>query len=203
MDQPAPGAGAAEVVRGQQAFLRGLARRTWRYFEVLVNAEENWLPPDNLQEVPGPVIASRTSPTNIGMALLANLAAHDFGYLTAGQLLERTEQTLTTMETARTLPRPSLQLVRHAHAQARCARIYVSSVDSGNLLGALATLRAGLLEMKSQPVVSPRLWAGLRDTLELVLADPLRADKGSGRLSEASADGGDSRPSPSQRSGRR
>ena len=82
----------------QQTFLRGLARQTWRYFEVLVNAEENWLPPDNFQEVPTPVVASRTSPTNIGMALLANLAASDFGYLSAGQLLDRTDKTLTTME---------------------------------------------------------------------------------------------------------
>jgi cyclic beta-1,2-glucan synthetase len=59
----------------QQTFLRGLARGTWRYFEVLVNAEEHWLPPDNFQEIPTPVVAARTSPTNIGMALLANLAA--------------------------------------------------------------------------------------------------------------------------------
>jgi cyclic beta-1,2-glucan synthetase len=65
----------------QQTFLRGLSRQTWHYFEVLVNAEENWLPPDNFQEVPTPVAAARTSPTNIGMTLLANLAAGDFGYL--------------------------------------------------------------------------------------------------------------------------
>ena len=102
-----------------------LARRTWRYFEVLVNAEEHWLPPDNFQEVPEPVVASRTSPTNIGLALLANLAAHDFGYLSAGQLLERTDNTLATMEAARALPRPFLQLVRHAHAQAAAAALRV------------------------------------------------------------------------------
>jgi cyclic beta-1,2-glucan synthetase len=57
------------------------------------------------------LVASRTSPTNIGMALLANLAASDFGYLSAGQLLERTDKTITTMERLETLPWSSLQLV--------------------------------------------------------------------------------------------
>ncbi len=44
-------------------------------------ADDNWLPPDNIQQNPSLVIASRTSPTNIGMALLADLAAYDFGYV--------------------------------------------------------------------------------------------------------------------------
>src|SRR4030042_740988 len=77
---------------------RAGARRTGRFFEVLVSAEENWLPPDSFQEVPEPTVASRTSPTNIGMALLANLAACDFGYISAGQMLERTDNTITAVE---------------------------------------------------------------------------------------------------------
>jgi hypothetical protein len=149
----------------QQTFLRGLARQTWRYFEVLVNAEEHWLPPDNFQEVPTPVVASRTSPTNIGLALVANLAAADFGYLSTGQLLDRTDKTLTTME----------RLERHrghlynwydTRTLKPLRPHYVSSVDSGNLAGGLLTLRAGLWESKNQPIVSTRVLTGLRDTLE-------------------------------------
>jgi hypothetical protein len=52
----------------QRLFLYKLSRRTWRYFEVCVAAEENWLAPDNVQEHPARVVASRTSPTNIGVA---------------------------------------------------------------------------------------------------------------------------------------
>jgi hypothetical protein len=74
----------------QLEFLRRSARRTWRYFSTFVGPKDNWLPPDNFQEYPVAVIASRTSPTNIGMSLLANLAAYDFGYITAGELLHRT-----------------------------------------------------------------------------------------------------------------
>jgi cellobiose phosphorylase len=151
----------------QQTFLRGLARQTWRYFEVLVNAEENWLPPDNFQEVPEPVVAPRTSPTNIGMALLANLAAGDFGYLSAGQLLDRTHKTLTTLEQLQHY-RGHLYNWYDTRTLKPLRPLYVSSVDSGNLAGALATVRAGLRELKSQPIVSPRVLTGLRDTLEML-----------------------------------
>ena len=131
-DQPA-------LSDAQQTFLRGLARQTWRYFEVLVNAEENWLPPDNFQEVPTPVVASRTSPTNIGMALLANLAAGDFGYLSAGQLLDRTDKTLATMERLERY-RGHLYNWYDTRTLKPLRPLYVSSVDSGNLAGALAHL---------------------------------------------------------------
>ncbi len=147
----------------QLTFLHGLARQTWRYFEVLVNAEEHWLPPDNIQEVPTPMVASRTSPTNIGMALLANLAAGDFGYLTTGQLLERTDKTLATMEKLERY-RGHLYNWYDTRTLKPLRPHYVSSVDSGNLAGALFTLRAGLLELKRQPIVSPRLLSGLLDT---------------------------------------
>jgi len=67
-------------------------------FETFVVSEDNWLPPDNYQEHPGSVIAHRTSPTNIGLALLSNLSAYDFGYITAGELIARTANTFDTME---------------------------------------------------------------------------------------------------------
>ena len=69
------------LTQPQQEFLQILARRTWAFFETFVGPDDNWLPPDNVQKQPGPMVAHRTSPTNIGLALLANLVAHDFGYL--------------------------------------------------------------------------------------------------------------------------
>ena len=66
----------------QTRFLRALARRTWAFFETFVGPEDHWLPPDNVQDNRAEPVAHRTSPTNIGLALLANLAAYDFGYLT-------------------------------------------------------------------------------------------------------------------------
>ena len=160
------------LTKEQRTFLRLTARQTWRYFEVFVGPEENWLPPDNFQEIPVPTIATRTSPTNIGMALLANLAAYDFGYITIGQLLDRTDKTISAME--------KLEHYRgHLHNWYDTRTLkplppdYVSSVDSGNLAGALFTLRAGLWELKSQPVFSPNTFDGIEDTLTVLssLAD--------------------------------
>ncbi len=87
-----------DLTTGQLAFLRRTARMTWHFFDTFVSALENWLPPDNFQETPAPTIATRTSPTNLGLALLANLAARDLGYLSVRGLIERTQATLGTMQ---------------------------------------------------------------------------------------------------------
>ena len=83
--------------RNQLIFLRKLARKTWAFFETFVGEQDNWLPPDNYQEHPVERIAHRTSPTNIGLSLLANLSAVDFGYLSTGKFIERTTNTIATM----------------------------------------------------------------------------------------------------------
>ena len=93
---------AARLTAEQTVFLRKVARKTWDFFETFVGPEDNWLPPDNYQEHPVARIAHRTSPTNIGLSLLANLSAYDFGYITAGQLVERTANTFHTMQSAGT-----------------------------------------------------------------------------------------------------
>ena len=160
-----------DLADDQQAFLRASARRTWRFFAELVGPEDNWLPPDNLQVYPTPVVASRTSPTNMGMALLANLAAYDFGYIAAGEFLRLTDNTLATME--------KLERYRGHFYNWYDTRTleplrpqYVSSVDSGNLAGSLLTLQAGLVELRDRPVLSVHAFQGLRDTLQ-VLAEQI------------------------------
>ncbi|XCN73746.1 MAG: glucoamylase family protein [Candidatus Electrothrix aestuarii] len=164
-----------DVSDEQRSFLRMSARRTWRYFADFVGPEDNWLPPDNFQEYPVPAIASRTSPTNIGMSLLANLAAYDFGYIAAGEFLQLIENTVTTMEKLERYcghfynwyDTRTLQQLRPQ---------YISSVDSGNLVGSLLTLQAGLVELKHQPVLSLNAFSGLQDTLQ-VLAEQVLVER--------------------------
>src|SRR5690606_29000613 len=141
--------------------------KTWSFFETFVTAEENWLPPDNVQEVPVQIVASRTSPTNLGLALLADLAARDFGYLPVGRMLMRTQNTLGTMQ----------RLERHrghfynwydTRTLQPLQPWYVSSVDSGNLAGHLFTLAAGLRELVDAPIFGPQVFAGLRDTVGIL-----------------------------------
>ena len=164
----------------QLTFLRRTARKTWYFFETFVTAQENWLPPDNFQEVPAPVIATRTSPTNMGLALLANLAARDFGYLSVGGLIRRTQDTFATMQ----------RLERHrghfynwyeTRTLHPLLPLYVSSVDSGNLAGNLLTLSAGLREQANEKTFTPQIFAGLRDTV-LVLRDLVRENTALAKL---------------------
>jgi hypothetical protein len=104
----------AHLTVEQGFFLRRMARRTWAFFDHFVGPDDNWLAPDNYQEYRVAAIAHRTSPTNMGLALLANLSAWDFGYIPSGKLVERTSNTLRTMVGPEALSRALLQLVRHA-----------------------------------------------------------------------------------------
>ena len=74
-------AGYLPVTEDTAQFLRLTARRTWRYFETFVTPADNHLPPDNFQETPAPIVAHRTSPTNLGLYLLSVASAHDFGWI--------------------------------------------------------------------------------------------------------------------------
>ena len=148
----------------QTVFLHKLARRTWRFFETFVTAHDHWLPPDNYQEQPVAVLARRTSPTNMGLALLANLAAYDFGYIPPGVLLTRTSLALASME----------ELDRHeghfynwysTQTLMPLPPLYVSAVDSGNLSGHLLTLRVGLLGLVDQKILCTRAFEGLGDAM--------------------------------------
>ena len=111
----------AELTVDQTLFLRKVARKTWAFFETFVGPEDHWLPPDNYQEYPAPAIAHRTSPTNMGMALLANLSAYDFGYIEAGRA-DRTDRTGAPDHGGHgAAPGAFLQLVRHSDTEAAIA----------------------------------------------------------------------------------
>ncbi|MHC8285505.1 GH36-type glycosyl hydrolase domain-containing protein [Pseudomonas sp. XS1P51] len=154
-------------------FLRSLARKTWAFFDQYVGPADNWLPPDNIQEQPRPAIAHRTSPTNMGMALLSHVAAHDFGYLSGGRLLERLDQSLSSMAGLESYRRHFYNWYDTLTLKPLPPH-YVSTVDSGNLAGLLLTLRPGLLDLMDAPLLDLRVVNGLIDTLD-VLQDTLLA----------------------------
>lgn len=152
---------------GQAMFIRNLARRTWRFFERFVGNDDHWLPPDNYQERPIERVAQRTSPTNIGLYLLASLTAHDLGYLGLQALLDRLSRTFETLHRLDRYRGHFYNWYDTATLQPLLPH-YVSTVDSGNLAGHLLTLREGLLELVHAPVFNPRRLAGLADTFGLL-----------------------------------
>src|SRR5262249_24027271 len=152
--------------------LRRVARKTWGFFEAFVGEEDHGLPPDNFQEDPKGQVAHRTSPTNVGLCQLSSLAAHDLGYLSRPALTDRLEKTFDTLDRLERFrghfynwyDTRTLQVLQPA---------YVSTVDSGNLLGCLVALKQGLREKADAALGGPEVREGLADTLGLV-AESLR-----------------------------
>ncbi len=154
---------APELGVDQLHFLGHLARRTWAFFESHVGPDDHWLPPDNVQEHPVYAVAHRTSPTNIGLSLLANLSAHDFGYIDTATLLQRSAATLDTLVS---LDRHRGHFYNWYDTQTLKPLVprYVSTVDSGNLAGHLLVLAEGMSMLSDAPLVNPRVFNGLADT---------------------------------------
>lgn len=153
--------------------LRLVARRTWRFFETFVSADDHWLPPDNFQEDPRPVIAHRTSPTNIGLLLLSTVAARDFGYL---GLLETVERLELTFATIRRLERFQGHFFNWYDTRTLVPLVpqYISTVDSGNLAGHLIAVKQTAIELPEQKLFDVRLLDGLADTLALLREEAKR-----------------------------
>jgi len=171
--------------------LRLVARRTWRFFTTFVGPEDHALPPDNFQEAPSPVVAHRTSPTNIGLYLLSTVAARDFGWIGTLDALERLEATLETMNALERFRGHFYNWYDTKHCYALEPK-YVSSVDSGNLAGHLIALAHACEEMIDRPPLDRSALAGIEDTALLVrLATGAAADDARpypatrGRLEEA------------------
>jgi cyclic beta-1,2-glucan synthetase len=164
---PQPIEGAKPLSSADVNALRLSARRTWRYFEKFVTAEDNMLPPDNFQEDPRPVLAHRTSPTNIGLYLLSVVAAHDFGWIGTHETVERLSATLDTMKRLEQFRGHLYNWYGTCDLQPLDPK-YVSSVDSGNLAGHLIALGNACREMITQPVVDRQWLKGVEDSIALV-----------------------------------
>jgi cyclic beta-1,2-glucan synthetase len=159
---------AARLTADQVAFLRKMARKTWSFFETFVGPDDHWLPPDNYQEHPAVAVGHRTSPTNMGLALLANVSAYDLGYISAGLFIERTARAFHTMET---LDRHRGHFYNWYDTQSLkpLPPLYVSTVDSGNLAGHLLTLRPSLAALPDDKILGPQVLDGLSDTLRVLV----------------------------------
>jgi cyclic beta-1,2-glucan synthetase len=157
---------AGQLSAADAGALRLTARRTWRFFETFVGPEDHWLPPDNYQDDPRPAVAHRTSPTNIGMYLLAIVTARDFGWIGTLEMVERLEATLATIGS---LERYRGHLynwydTRDLHG---LEPAYVSSVDSGNLAGHLLALSNACRQLIDQPLPVAAALAGISDGIAL------------------------------------
>src|SRR5688572_27607094 len=155
------------ISRSENAELRQLARRTWRYFDDLVGPQSQWLPPDNSQLALRVEVARRTSPTNIGLWLNSALAARDFGYITSDDFVRRCA---ATMETLNKMERYEGHFLNWYSLDdlAPLPPQYVSTVDSGNLIASLWVTAAGCRDIAKSPVIGSFSVSGLEDCIEIL-----------------------------------
>ncbi len=132
-------------------YVHDLARDTWRFYERHLGAEDQHLPPDNVQRLPHTMVAHRTSPTNIGLYLLAATCARELDFIGTLDLADRLGATLDTVE----------GLAKHqghlynwydTRTGAVLPPAYVSTVDSGNLAAFLLVVAQACEELAQQPV---------------------------------------------------
>ena len=154
----------------------------WRFFERFVSEGTQWLAPDNFQETPEPVVALRTSPTNIGLQILGVASAYDLGLVTGGELVERLEQVFRTLERMRRFrghfynwyDLETLEVLQPA---------YISTVDSGNLAGHMVALKQACREIVDTPRRSTAIAEVLRAALSIA-HDAFADTASSGRVGD-------------------
>jgi cyclic beta-1,2-glucan synthetase len=156
------------------ALLRNVALRTWRFFREFSNQQENWLIPDIVRENPS-LIAHHVSPTNLGLLLNSRLAAHDLGFTSLKEFIRDTERTLSAAERM-----PKFRGHLYNWYSTRTLKpvepLFISTVDNGNLLCCLWTLKQGCLDALKQPLFRPALWQGILDHVDLLI-EVLATDK--------------------------
>lgn len=144
--------------------LRSYARRTWFYYERFVNEDHSWLPPDNYQEDPPLQVTYRTSPTNIGLALVAAQVAYNRGYLTLSDFLYRVQKMMNSLQQLE-------QFRGHFYNwyDTRLGEVltpkYISTVDSGNLAAGLIVIKESVKETMNSKGIQKNIWEGFTDTL--------------------------------------
>jgi cyclic beta-1,2-glucan synthetase len=157
--------------------LRLYARRTWSYFDRFVNDSHGWLPPDNYQEDPSLAETNRTSPTNIGLALVSNTSAYKLGYITLGVYLQRQWDSLQAIDRLEKYRGHLFNWYATGSGQV-LHPAYISTVDSGNLAASLIAVKEAVKEAMASKDIYKSFYGGLYDTLSCIdnIADELKSE---------------------------
>jgi cyclic beta-1,2-glucan synthetase len=151
----------AHLDQTDQEFLLLHALRCWRYFSDFSSARHNYLIPDNVVE-DGLTEAARVSPTNVGLLLNARQAACELGFLTMPEFASLTRRSLDSIERLEKLRGNLYNWYDTETLQVLGPEPFVSSVDSGNFLASLYTLRAGIGSLEQKPLLNSHFFCALR-----------------------------------------
>ncbi|MDO9592248.1 MAG: glucoamylase family protein [Erysipelotrichaceae bacterium] len=153
----------SQIKKEDQVYLRLIARRTWQFFKDFSKSENNWLCPDNYQLAPLMKVSDKTSPTNIGLQLLSIMSARDLGYTGLLSMVDDYENILYTLAV---LPKWHGHLYNWYNIKTLevINPSYVSTVDSGNFIGHIITLKNGLSTVLDQPIFPIAIVDGILET---------------------------------------
>jgi len=156
-----------EIKEEERIYLRTIARRTYAYYEDFSNEENNYLAPDNYQEEPFKGVAYRTSPTNIGMGLIAHVIAYDMGYITLFELIDKIDITIYNM---RDLEKVNGQYLNWYDTRSKKALYprYISTVDNGNFLANLWVVKRTLQEVRDNQIVRKEEIKAIHDIYRII-----------------------------------
>lgn len=161
-----------ELEDAEKILLQQISRRIWNFFETFVGPDDNWLPPDNVQEDPEHIIAHRTSPTNMGLYVLSVISAKDLGHLSLRSCIERLNLFLETVKRMEKFQGHLLNWYDTQSLDPLYPR-YVSAVDSGNFAGYLLVTKQASLEMARSPLFSKKVLQSMAVTLSLIEEETL------------------------------
>ena len=141
-----PENGKKKIAKEDEIYLKEIAQRTWQFFKDYVTAENNYMIPDNYQEDRKQVVVPRTSSTNIGLSMLAIISSYDLGFEGLESSIDRLKKLINVVYE---LPKWNGHLYNWYNIKTKKTLIprYISTVDSGNLVGYMYTARAFLEEL--------------------------------------------------------
>ena len=129
--------------KNDQDYLLEIGEKTWNFFKKYLNKENNYLIIDNYQEDRKQKIMNRTSSTNIGLSILAIIAAKDLKYIQTEEAIELLYKVLISVDS---LPKWNGHLYNWYNTKTKetLNPRYISTVDSGNFVGYLYTAKTFL-----------------------------------------------------------
>ncbi len=144
------------IEKNDSKYLSEIANKTWLFFKEYLNQENNYLPPDNFQENRIPEIIKRTSPTNIGLAILSVISSYDMKFEKFEETIDLLDKMITTIEK---LPKWNGHLYNWYNIEDLKIVFpqYISSVDSGNFVGYLYVLKQFIFENCGKCLIFDRI----------------------------------------------
>ena len=149
-----------------QLYLKDLAFETWGYFNRFLIPEYNYLIPDNLQLVPHRVVAERTSPTNISLSCLSVMSAQDLGFISTSKSISLLHNIFGSLRKLERFHGHFLNWYDIRTLSSLRPR-YVSTVDSGNMLGHFIAVKQGLSDILNSGLVAKRHKEFIQQNLNL------------------------------------